>query len=533
MAGIKKTSISRVLLIQNDKASLFAWDRRHLELLARFASNPADLQEFTNVLNLDTESSLTVVADFIEEDFRLESVAHVQGRDRTEMLKRKQMMLFRNTPYRIWRILGRERTGRRDDNVLFSALTKPELLTYWLQPVLTAKIAIRALTSASYLMEYLAKHEGLQKHEHLLLINVEPLSGIRQTYLHKGKVLFSRLVPNRPGSEDAINLLIEEQSIQTRKYLERVKLVPYDLVLETRIFRHYPDTVMPEARISDLMHFVYQDTFNLKGHDLVEIKGADTAGCLLPVLARGLKTGSIVNTYGPALDRRYHVINLIKKGLVAASMTAIIVSLLISTPTLLTALDNSEQAARLQQQTQPLLSNYELLRESFPETPIPSNSMALIVQTYDKLVPEVYNPRELLATVSRAISASPGIRLGNLEWVLEEQTMGAYPELNESQSFMQASLDNLMQLKVKLEGNVLETFSIREAHEQVQDLMRTLEAQTGGVVTPVNMPLDVSAVSALELSLDDEPVAASFVLEVLIRPQSAEELAAQQEGVTP
>jgi hypothetical protein len=44
------------------------------------------------------------------------------------VVARKLAQIFRNTPYRYAQLQGREAEGRRDDRVMYTAVTNPEVL---------------------------------------------------------------------------------------------------------------------------------------------------------------------------------------------------------------------------------------------------------------------------------------------------------------------------------------------------------------------------------------------------------------------
>jgi hypothetical protein len=518
--GRLKASTSRLLLITNDGATLYAWQNRALERLDFFSNSSDDLERFELVLNDCREAPFSLVVDYIEEDFRHETMAHVLGKDRKEMLERKQAVLFRSSPFRIARVLGRETTGRRDDKVVFMALSKPELILQWTRPLLAQQISIRAITSASFLIESMARQQNLHKKNQLMLITVEPNTGIRQTYLHKGSVLFSRLVPMRPGQDTIADDVIEEQAVQTHKYLERIKLLPYDKELETIVLRDGRLEPLPSEQIHDSMRFAYQDASLLPGLALINGGKDHEVSCVLAAAAQTLRRTPLTNTYGQLTHRRYYFINIAKQLMYASGFIALIGSAIASFPILSSALEYKGQAERLNMQTTPLLHEYELLRDSFPETPIPSNSMALIAQTYEKLVNQVRAPEDYLIQISVAVSAVPEIQLNSLDWLQEVDPDVEYFGLGEVQQFMQATLEQRTQIRLRLTGSVDDAFSIRSAHENIIRFIQQVELVTGGTVTPIALPTDVSANSALELALNDDPVDAPFVLELVLAPQT-------------
>jgi hypothetical protein len=64
-----------------------------------------------------------------EEGFQLEDLPYVQGGDRNALLQRRLSQYYYNTPLSAAISLGRAKEGRRDEKVLFAALTRVETFT--------------------------------------------------------------------------------------------------------------------------------------------------------------------------------------------------------------------------------------------------------------------------------------------------------------------------------------------------------------------------------------------------------------------
>src|SRR6187402_593870 len=73
--------------------------------------------------------------DLGDEDFRLDTIPHVGAGDRAAVLGRKLAQIFRNTQYRHAQMQGREAEGRRDDRVLYTAVTNAETLRPWMEVI--------------------------------------------------------------------------------------------------------------------------------------------------------------------------------------------------------------------------------------------------------------------------------------------------------------------------------------------------------------------------------------------------------------
>lgn len=511
----------KLLIIHNDGVLLYGWNKSGFVEIGSYNQTTSAIDRFQDQLISNRSAPFIVVVDCIEEDFRHENVVHVTGSDRAALLKRKLSFLFRTTPYRIARIIGREKDGRKDDKALFSALSRTELIDPWLNLILEQQIAIKSISSAAYLMETFAKQQGLQNHTHLLLVNVEPLTGVRQTYLQKGKVLFSRLSPRSQSQHMGIVQLVQDQAVQTRKYLERIKLLPYEQDIVTVVFMPQECQGMDSEDLINHMSYQFRDT-RMAAESMKSLSPAiESPGALLLTLGQSLRKSQIPNVYGPFKSRRYFFIGQARIGLIAAGMVAFMLGTVLGLPNLTDALAKNDLTSSINARTVPVLREYEELRQRFPETPIPSNTMALVVSTHDIVREQIISPAELLVQISQALGSSPNIRLSTIEWRLESiidssqpETISGAPESVLRTSYLRAVLDKRLQLVAVVEGSVEATSSIRTARDQVLGFIDSLDRFPNIQVTPITMPINLESNSALDVQLNGNLVAARFSLAI-------------------
>ena len=186
-SGQKK---SLILLLYYDRMQLYIWAQPSLELAGEFDRETDE--EFIRILETYPDYPVIIVTDFLEESFRHDTAVHVSGPDRSALLERKLNYSFRNTTYRSATIVGRETEGRKDDKILLSALTKPELLEPWVRTLLDYKRQIQSVTSVAYLMQTFSQKAKLTD-KHLMLVSIEEGSELRQTFMRNGEIQFSRL----------------------------------------------------------------------------------------------------------------------------------------------------------------------------------------------------------------------------------------------------------------------------------------------------------------------------------------------------
>ena len=118
---------------------------KRLAARREFAVSGAGATEFERYLEGMAQLPTYLFTDLTEEDFRLDTIPHVGARDREAMVARKLTQIFRNTPYRHAATQGRETEGRRDDRVIYTAITNPEVLRPWVEVIVASCRSTRTM----------------------------------------------------------------------------------------------------------------------------------------------------------------------------------------------------------------------------------------------------------------------------------------------------------------------------------------------------------------------------------------------------
>jgi len=86
-----------------------------------------------------------LIADAIEEEYRLESLPHTSGNARAELLERKLNQFNRNNLFRTAHFINQDKDKRKDDNFLFVALSNAEFLQGWMSVVQVNQVPLVGL----------------------------------------------------------------------------------------------------------------------------------------------------------------------------------------------------------------------------------------------------------------------------------------------------------------------------------------------------------------------------------------------------
>ena len=530
MHFFQTTATVRILLLTSRELHVFSWRKDVLSPVGTFSADEQGLTEFGRYLDASHDIPVYLVADLIEEDFRLEPVAHVFGNDRKILLERKLVQFFRTTEYRSARLQDREKSGRRDDNVLFSALTNSDQLTFWIHTLLEKKVRITGVLSVPLLMELFTEFLHLDQVPHLLLVNLEQHSGLRQTYLQARRLKFSRLLSLATVRADGLAEMLLAECTHTRQYLERLKLLPRDQPLDIHI--HVQDgageALGRNLTDSTLMRYHVHETGMIAAELGIDPALTGDYGSVFLCLMQALQSKKLFNAYGPTPVIRYHRLHQIRQGLTGGTSLMVAVALLTGIFLLNEGLDKRTAQDFQDQKALVFKRQYEKLHQDFPETPIPAMVMQNVVQTVERIQQQEVSPMQMMTLVSRAMTLSPNIRLQQLDWQLSTQgetvttpSIGGQPGTPGGLN-VQVSVPPLVPellagksgVTTTLQGIVYPSGGYGDAQHSVTGFIAALERIPGLKVVPVSMPTAINPDATIKATLDGGDIMAKFSLKL-------------------
>ena len=231
------------LYLTNDKLVALIWKGGTIVERDVFGSTELGMSDFTNYISRHRTLSTYIITDLIEEDFRLDTVPHLRGGDLDAVIGRKLAQLYRASPFRHGIVQGREPEGRRDDKVLYHAVTNPEILNALLAAIERVEIPLESICSSAVLSGKLL--EALNSFFlHTLLVTIVPDFGLRQTYFQNKQIKFSRLTPIIFDEGQPAGDLIAAETSRTWQYLDSLRFFAAGETLEVSILLHSQDRQM-------------------------------------------------------------------------------------------------------------------------------------------------------------------------------------------------------------------------------------------------------------------------------------------------
>jgi len=379
-----------------------------------YPNNAQGWAAFNDLLLSRSDTPVYLVVDSVEEEYRSETLPHVRGRAQHEMAARKLRQVFRNAPFTAaWR-QGREADKRRDDRFLFTALTNPELLRPWLEILKAREAPLAGIYLSSMVSQALLAH--LQPASQHLLLVTEQSGGLRQSYFQQQSLVLSRLTPLDVTLPPTHITTYATEIGKTRFYLNSQRLLPRDERLS--IILIYQDDSLAElsgwlnADPNFQCHVISASQLGARlGIDQNTLKSSPDA-LLLNTLAMRAPS---VNLAQPSLRREFgqHQVRLALYGI---SILAMLAATAWGGNNLYRKLEYLAQANQAVAQAKRTQAQYADAGKRFPNTPTSAQNLKQAVSIARALSARQQISQVAMATVSRALDASPNVIMKRLQW---------------------------------------------------------------------------------------------------------------------
>jgi len=461
----------------------------------------ASFAEFLNPINCPAY----LLTDLIEEDFRLETIPYLRGNSHRALVQRKFDQFYRGTPFQQATLLQRQKTGRRDSEMLFSALTNPGLITPWVDILLGHQIPLVGIYSVPQISAPLIQDNPSN---HLLLITWNKFAGLRETYFSSHRLQISRLTPISKDL-DFQGAVIEELG-RTYQYLKSLSMLPAGQVLDVRIVGHNHDLTQLQTRLpkSADMRYDFVDLAALAKQLKIDTPTQDSDSN--QIFLRQLAAQQPKSQYGNAEHTHYFSLWQLRRGLFWTSCALVTCSMLWAIQTtFLRDTPGHMTVDAIKRQTLDVQNEIKLIQQQLPKTDVPATDIKAAVIALRTLQQRSVPPQQFLAPLSHVMDKYSRIQLDDLAW----QVSATEPVAPNTMAEFSAEVITLKGHSDDASGNY------RLALDYLDKFQHALEAQ-GYQVTVVTRPLDVSPKGNLSDQHDTTKPVPGFVLKLVWRPAS-------------
>lgn len=519
------------------------WRNGQLQGNQAFANDDVGYAAFTEFLNQYNTAPIYLIADAVEEDYKLENLPHTYGAAKRELIERKLNQFYRGLAYRTAHFIQREKDKRKDDKYLFVALSNDEFLKNWVALIHAAKAQLVGVYLLPMLSQVLVRQLKLMSPYILLCEKLS--SGLRQTYFHNGRLRMSRLVTSVPTAANQLGYFYLVETEKTRLYLISQRFISQDTPINLVLVSIDGSTKAISQGISQ------EQTLECTDLDLSQIaKSVNLPAHLvqqMPELLHMqlLAKGNLVDNLAPPSQTKEYQFNQVKRAIFIASALIGLIGLLVAGWFFKLGLDNKEAYNQAVQDTVIQEHRYSEAAKNFPATPVSAADLKLAVELDKTIAAYPKSPRRMMLVVSAALELSSEIQLDRLRWaftndlnIKDEDNLLALPASN-LQSTASTMDDPAKLIELGYVNAQIANFNgdYRAALNSVNKFVANLKANTQvATVEVLQAPVNVSSYVGLQGSTTDEQSTqrqpALFKLKIILKSADAPE-ALPYEGQVP
>ena len=413
----------RILLADGTGLTAHYWHAGRIKFEAEFSNEPAGLESLANYVKKHRSSLFYLLADIAEEGFQLEDLPYVQGGDRNALLQRRLSQYFYNTPLALAISLGRAKDGRRDEKILFAALTRPEALTPWLDTLRESEAILAGVYSVPLVLAQFGT-QVLGGEGPVLLLTLSH-GGVRQTFFDQGKLHFSRLSQLATRGIDEIGRVCASDSAKIFQYLVAQRQIPRGSALRTVILAEAGQvrTLQDYCQSSPEIQFEYVElgasAKKLRLKDAVEDSSADS------LLIHCVASKPPAQQFAPASETRFHRLWKVRSALTSLAWIALGACLLFAGKSALRVAELRDQIELIRLAAAEDTRRYDAILDGLPKVNLTPDNLRALTSRYDALQKRLPALEPMLVHLSHALNENPRIELGRLTWRLADSPDGA------------------------------------------------------------------------------------------------------------
>ena len=384
------------------------------ELLAKyeFEENKEGLEGLAKYLEDSKDIPASIILDVLEEEVTLTTIPHVAPHERKFLIDRALTRIHRGSEFSTANIIGREKTLRRDDQLLVSGLTTDHALLKWLDIINKHELLIKGIYSLPLIADNILKALKLKKGL-TLLVSRQSRDFIRQSIFKDGKLFYSRNIPS--SLQFDINVFSSDLQ-KTRKYLENQKHLNTDdrinvLVLTSNKFFNQLaglDELLPDMDISYVQHDDLKKSLGIKSE--FNIGGREIFSSLL--------LGAMVkNHYGRKTDLTRYKKKLLNNWLNFGSVAAAVILVLISSKLYIDINVLGQRVEGVEDQISALKTQNNIMQKDLSKLPVKARRMKLFVDNASDVIKAAENGVEKsMVKISQVFMAYSNISIESLNW---------------------------------------------------------------------------------------------------------------------
>lgn len=416
----------RFLYLTNTRLVSVITQGKRIAARREFAVSGAGAAEFDRHLGAMPDVPTYLFTDLAEEDFRLDTIPHVGPRDRDAIVSRKLQQIFRNTPYRHAVTQGREGEGRRDDRVIYTAITNPEVLRLWVEAIERQKIPLVGIYSSAVFSSVLLEELDLV-FGHTLLVTFTPGDAMRQTYFKDNEIKFSRLTPVDLGQGQTLGAMIAEETTRTWQYLDSLRHFGADDRLEVCVVVHPSERAAVQPDLRDFAQIQYRVIDIEQASMKLGLKPAPLDSSAEEIIIHLFLLRPGANHFASPELQRYGTLRRVRIAINQVAVLVLAAGLAWGGYNLSGAFQASQVDDQIVRQISDLTRQYEEVNRDMPSFGVGGATMRDAVAFYNTRIKGFPSLPEFLGPLSAVLQARPDVRLQQVSWLATDDAKAAPP----------------------------------------------------------------------------------------------------------
>lgn len=512
----------RILYLTGTGLTVYRWDINSLQEESAFSGGHESLRLFAAYLKNNSGNLFYLLVDILKEEFQQENIPFLRGSDRKAVITRKTLQLFRETSLSTTISLGREREGRRDERILFAALTSNEQFIPWLDILLQMQTKLVGIYSTALISAALLKKMN-NTDERCLLITTQQ-SGLRQNYFEGGKIRFSRFVVINDWDPEKVAATCAEEVEKIHHYLESLRILPRDHALSTIIVAHQTERASFNAHCTntDKLTFRIVDFRSVTSTIGLQRFPENTRGEVL--FSYLLGQDRPLEQFAKPIHRRFYQLWQMRMSLFGIGAAILSGCMLFSAWRILEVYQLHHAIESARQQAVNDARRYAEMTKTFPTLPTSAETLKAMARRYTDLVQSSVDVRPLLIAISKSLDVLPQLELEQLEWAVNNtaDTQTTDNLRTKTPAIRSRAGDTFYQTAI-ISGSVVKGHNedYRTTLSSVSQFMDSLSKTTSGQVTPLKMPFDTALSKRLSTGeVEKVSDAPKFSVKIVKKPTS-------------
>ena len=403
----------KLLYLCETQLIAFHWRNGMLSKAYDFADTEEGKKEFTDYLFSHKNEIYSLLINLTEEDFIVDKIPFLRGADRKSIIHRKLEKSFFNAPLKTSISLGIEKKQRKNELVLFAALSGKNKLSPWLDIIRQTGIAISGIHSLPLLVPALCKKMKINT-ARCLFLSIQDQS-IRQSHLENGKLHFSRLTRLFDSNIESIAQAISTEGRNLYHYLASQRLITRNKPMTVYILANHDavETISKHCINDESMEYVILDSFSCAQRCGLKTMPGNIRS---EAIFLSLMCHSTAAQFATETIRHHFFLKRFQQALHVFSGSFFALCLLAAGWQFNETGSIDDETRRLTNEKDIIQRHHDNILHELPPLPTDKETLSFIIDRYTELERQNKSPLPLYGEISRALQNSPAIELESIEW---------------------------------------------------------------------------------------------------------------------